>query len=127
MYNSFRKMVFYMYKLIRFISFVIRAFYLPNPYVNFISSSWADFFNILVGGTILHVLSFALTGVWYRSRSDPGLGSVGYLINYILLVIVVTLLGFFISNLIIFTILLVVSFCFLLVLNSKISQNETIV
>ena len=52
-----------MYKFISILSAFIRQFLLPNPYVNIIGNEiYADLFNIIIGGTILHCLSYILTG-----------------------------------------------------------------
>ena len=43
-----------MYKIIHLISGLIRQFVLPNPYINIIGNeTYADLFNIFIGGTIL--------------------------------------------------------------------------
>ena len=56
-----------MYKLFNVLSAFIKQFCLPNPYViYFESSAYADIFNIIVGGYILHLLSFFLTSSIYE-------------------------------------------------------------
>ena len=47
-----------MYSIISLISAWIRQFYLPNPFATILNPSYADIFNILVGGAILHFLSY---------------------------------------------------------------------
>lgn len=52
-----------MYKFVSILSAFIRQFLLLNPYVNIIGNEiYADLFNIIIGGTILHYLSYILTG-----------------------------------------------------------------
>ena len=99
-----------MYRLISIASAIIRQFYLPNPYVNIIGNeSYADLFNILVGGLILHILSRVLTGCEYTKGIDnPSAGSFKYLKNYCYLIVLITVLGYFISNIILFIVLSVV-------------------
>ena len=73
-----------MYRLIHLISAFVRQFLLPNPYVNIIGNeAYADLFNIIIGGTIIHIFAFILTGCGYqRGVDDPASGSIGYLISY---------------------------------------------
>ncbi len=56
---------------------------LPNPFVNIIDPLYADLFNIIIGGFIIHILAYYITGCIYEKGSSPGLGSFLYLINYI--------------------------------------------
>lgn len=52
-----------MYRLIHLISAFVRQILLPNPYVNIIGNeAYADLFNIIIGGTIIHIFAFILTG-----------------------------------------------------------------
>ena len=87
-----------MYALINIISMLIREFLLPNPFENIIGNKmWADIFNIFVGGAILHMLAFFMTGCWYtRGVNKPAGGSFGYLISYCF----ITFLFIILSNLI---------------------------
>ena len=90
-----------MYKIVNIISIIIRQFVLPNPYINlFENKNYADCFNIVVGGIILHILSVLLTGFGYtRGIDEPAAGSIGYLLSYILLTFLITLLGVLFDNL----------------------------
>lgn len=96
-----------MYKLISLISAFIRQFLLPNPYINFFDNeAMADLFNIIIGGAILHSLSFLLTKCGYeKGIDDPASGSLGYLISYCYLTTLITGLGYFISNITVFIII----------------------
>ena len=48
-----------MYGFIHLISAFVRQFLLPNPYVNIIGTeACADLFNIIIGGTIIHIFAF---------------------------------------------------------------------
>lgn len=89
-----------MYKFISIISVLIRQFLLPNPYINLFSQEvYADLFNIIIGGIILHKLSFWLTGMAYtRGINAPAEGSIGYLFSYIILTLLITFLSKIISN-----------------------------
>lgn len=104
-----------MYKFIHLISAFIRQFLLPNPYINIIENeTYAELFNIFVGGTILHCLSFILTGCGYTKGIDsPATGSVGYLFSYCYLTVVITALGYFISNVTMF----IISFAILYIIS----------
>lgn len=74
-----------MYKIFNTLSAVIRQFCLQNPYeMYFESSAYADVFNIIVGGTILHLFSFFLTSsIYEKGRQRSWIGSALYCINYI--------------------------------------------
>ena len=69
-----------MYKVVYIISALIRQFLLPNPYLNlFKEEVYADLFNIIIGGVILHKLSYWLTGIGYtKGVNEPVEGSIGY-------------------------------------------------
>ena len=89
-----------MYKLVSIISALARQFLLPNPYISWFENEiYADLFNIVIGGFILHKLSFWLTGIGYKKGiDDPAGGSFGYLISYVILTTIITLVGKFIVN-----------------------------
>ena len=98
-----------MYKFIHLISAIIRQFVLPNPYINIIGSEvYADLFNIFIGGTILHFCAYILTGCGYtKGVNDPASGSFGYLISYCYVTALITILGYFISNITVFIIIFI--------------------
>ena len=99
-----------MYRFIHLISAIVRQFFLPNPYSSIIKNAgYADLFNILVGGTIIHILAFILTGCGYSKGIDsPASGSLGYLVSYTYLTFVITGLGYIFSSLMWFVISVVV-------------------
>ncbi len=74
-----------MYKTVNTLSALIRQFYLPNPYEMYFNSNvYADIFNIIIGGAILHLFSFFLTSSIYEKGKNPSwIGSAVYCINYI--------------------------------------------
>lgn len=95
-----------MYKFIHLVSAIIRQFVLPNPYTNVIGNEvYADLFNIFIGGTILHLCAYILTGCGYtRGINDPASGSFGNLISYCYITALITTLGYFIPNITVFII-----------------------
>ena len=103
-----------MYKMVNIFGAIIR-FFLPNPFINIIGDkNVANIFNIIIGGFILYKLSYWLTGFGYTKRvDDPSVGSIGYLLSYIYLTAIITLLGIFIKDiqimLIIFGLVYVIS------------------
>lgn len=99
-----------MYKFINMISVLIRQFVLPNPYINIIGNdTYADLFNIIIGGAILHFCAYKLTGCGYtRGIDNPVSGSFGYLISYCYVTVLITTLGFFISNMTVFIIVFII-------------------
>ncbi len=117
-----------MYRFVHLISALIRQFVLPNPYINIIGNKvYADLFNIIIGGTIIHILAFILTGCGYHSGiDDPAAGSLGYLISYCYITAIITLVGYFISNLILFVIVFLICYVFSCVCVSWVSNRNTI-
>ena len=89
-----------MYKLINLVSIIIRIYILPSPYTNLFNSKLnAEVFNILIGGSILHFLSFILGEcVYYKWIDNPAKGSLGYLIGYCYLTTIKTMFGYYISS-----------------------------
>lgn len=68
---------------------------MPNPYISWFENElYADLFNIVVGGFILHKLSFWLTGMGYTKGLDEATcGSLRYLVSYIILTVIITFIG----------------------------------
>ena len=81
-----------MYKLIAAISILIRQFYLPNPF-----EALGDGLIVNIGETsillppgvlnwvaepIMHMVTFAIVGLYYDRGSAPALGSFLYLLFY---------------------------------------------
>lgn len=74
-----------MYKIIKIISYLIRQFCLPNPFINMIEPNMAEVVNWSVGGVFVF-LAYFLTRTWYESEEGYyWLGSLGFLINYAIL------------------------------------------
>lgn len=88
-----------MYSITSFISLIIRQFFLPNPYINyFLDKNVADLFNLIIGGAILHFLSFGITSIYYSKGGAPTLGSISYLFWYMINTGIITLIGNLIDN-----------------------------
>lgn len=115
-----------MYKIIHLISALLRQFVLPNPYINIIGAEiCADLFNIFIGGTILHFLSFFLTGCGYTSGvDDPALGSAGYFVSYCYLTGLIALLGYLITDVTIFIISFTVSYLISCIIVNKVFNKS---
>ena len=69
-----------LYKLMSACSVIIRLFYLPNP---FQATQFPELYNYLLE-PVLHVLTFNVVGLFYRKRSALALGSLLYLVFYII-------------------------------------------
>ena len=91
-----------MYKVFNILSIFIRQFCLSNPYaMHFESSVYADIFNIIIGGTILHMLSFFLTSSIYEKERHPSwIGCALYCINYIFNTTLISFLCYNFKNII---------------------------
>ena len=81
-----------MYKLMAVISVIVRQFYLPNPFECF--GGMAIIYN-LIAEPFVHIIAFALVGTVYRSGSAPAIGSILYLIAYIIVIGILWILGKF--------------------------------
>ena len=113
-----------MYKIIHIISALIRQFLLPNPFSNFFSSQlYADLFNILLGGAILHVLAYIMTGIVYEKGSAPGLGSFLYLFNYCIITGIIIFITWLIHSFWIAIIICIVLYIIALIILSKLSNK----
>ncbi len=115
-----------MYKFINIISALIRQFLLPNPYINLFSQEvYADLFNIIIGGIILHKLSFWLTGMAYtRGVNEPTEGSIGYLFSYVILTLLITFLGKIINNILLMVVVFLAIYVLLCVVASKVFNKH---
>ena len=74
-----------MYQIVSILNGFIREDIMPNPF-EFISDNEliVALFTYLIGGLILHVISFAMCGVFYYRGSCPTLGSIGYMFFFAL-------------------------------------------
>lgn len=72
-----------MYQIVSILNGFIREDIMPNPF-EFISDNEliVALFTYLIGGLILHVISFAMCGVFYNRGQAPVLGSIGYMIAF---------------------------------------------
>ena len=118
-----------MYKIVALISVIIRNYYLPNPYITWMPDpTYADVFNMLVGGIILHITSWLLCKcAYYKGIDDPAKGSFGYLISYILLTFIITMLGKLGINYKIEIALFVVIYLFLCIITTNIFKKVKMV
>ena len=69
-----------MYTIIAIAGFIIRQFFLPNPFAPF--GGWGEVYNLLASG-VIGTLSFFTVGLFYEKGSFPLLGSISYTITYI--------------------------------------------
>ena len=72
-----------MYQIISALNGFIREEMIPNPF-EFISENqlMVMLFTYLIGGTILHIISFNMCGVFYNTGKNKILGSIGYMFFY---------------------------------------------
>ena len=80
-------------------SYLLRQFFLPNPFENMFSESGtAEVVNLIFGGIFIP-LAFALTGTWYTSgANEKWEGSLGFFINYCILTGLLLLISKFIND-----------------------------
>ena len=72
-----------MYQIVSALNGFIREEILPNPF-DFISDNQliVMLFTCLIGGMILHIISFSMCGVFYNRGQAPVLGSIGYMMAF---------------------------------------------
>lgn len=118
-----------MYKIINTLSFIVRQFCLPNPFMNiFIDKNIAEIANWIIGGVFIP-LAYTLTGTWHVSKRDASfIGSIGFLINYILLTGILIGISYFITNIWIVFLLFAITYIILCVIEEKLfnSKNDFI-
>ncbi len=112
-----------MYSIISLISAWVRQFYLPNPFATIISSSYADLFNILVGGAILHLLSYGITSIYYERGSMPSIGSISYLFWYIVNTFIFIGIGKITTSILSFAILFLIVYVIIIGVISSLSNK----
>ena len=90
-----------MYKFVSVISLFIRQFYLPNPYVHYFENeTYANLFNLIIGGLVLHMNAYFLTSsVYDKNKHSSWIGSFWYCVNYIFNTGLMNLLCYKYSNL----------------------------
>lgn len=71
------------YQIISGLNSIIREEMMPNPF-EFVSENQliVMLFTYLIGGTILHTISFNMCGVFYKRGKAPVLESIGYMIAF---------------------------------------------
>ena len=116
-----------MYKVVALISVIIRS-QLPNPYITWFQHQiYADLFNMIVGGEILHRASRLLSGcAYYKGIDDSTKGSIGYLVSYILLTIIITMIGKLEINYKLGIAIFLLIYLFLCILTSNIFRKDKI-
>lgn len=83
-----------MYKIISLLSVFIRQFLLPNP---FAALPNGELYN-WIATALLVPISFIIVGLFYEARSAPALGSILFLIFYLLHTGLIALCGVFNFN-----------------------------
>ena len=81
------------------ISYFVRQFYFPNPFVNvFEDASTAEVFNWMFGGVFIP-LAFLLTRTWYiNGPHEKWEGVIGFFVNYFLITTLFLVISKFIAD-----------------------------
>ncbi len=113
-----------MYQIVSALNGFIREEMIPNPF-EFISDNECIviLFTYLIGGTILHIISFAMCGVLYNRGSCPVLGSMGYMFFFILNVGILMILNKWFNNIFVISIIYIVLVIAIFVLLNKIRKG----
>ena len=115
-----------MYKIIAFISVIIRNAFLPNPFeplgdivINIFDVPFTitpDFLNFIFEAP-LHLLTFAVVGLYYLKGSCPSIGSIFYLIFYVVHVFLIYVCSWFDFSWVVIAVVLSIYFLFHLLIN----------
>lgn len=72
-----------MYQIISALNSIIREETMPNPFESMFNNKLvAILFFSIFGGKLLKEMSYRMCGVFYKSRSNKVLGSIGYMFFY---------------------------------------------
>lgn len=113
-----------MYKIIKFISYLIRQFWLPNPFANMFEPNIAEIVNWSVGGVLIK-LAYWLTGTWYDSEDGfPLIGCVGFLFNYTVLNYLLLLISEIVPIFIVVIVIFLIVYVLLLVIEYKLFNRH---
>ena len=74
-----------MYDIVRITSYLIRQFFLPNPFTNLFKEQYQAEIVNWICGFIFVLFASRLTGIWYDGQVKT-LGSLGFLVNYVILI-----------------------------------------
>lgn len=113
-----------MYSIISLISAWIIQFYLPNPFATILNPSYADIFNILVGGAILHFLSYGMTSIYYERGSMPVVGSISYLFWYVINTFIFIGIGKITFSLLSFSIIALIAYSVIIALINYLTNKS---
>lgn len=114
-----------MYQIIRIISFLVRQFLLPNPFINIIDANYAFIVNLLFGGIFVR-LAYRITGSWYISRKGEWwIGSLGFLINYTILTFLTIVISKVIQDVLWIAIVILVITVLLCYIENKLFAEKT--
>ena len=107
-----------LYHLIKVISYLVRQFLIPNPFINLIKNpEMAEIINWVFGG-VLVPLAYFLTGTWYCG-DVKFFGSLGFLLNYAILTGLFLLITKFVTNLYLVAFLFIFGYAILCIMENK--------
>lgn len=78
MRRKYKKNGYTTYTSVASLSYLVRSFYLPNPFENY---EWGIIINLVVGAA-LYPITFKVVGLFYKRGYAPVLGSILYLLFY---------------------------------------------
>ena len=81
----------FLYKIIKFIGVLVRFYYIPNPFSSLANGEIINY----AAEPFLHIVTFGVVGIYYKSRSNPAAGSLLYTLFYFIHVGLLLLCRFF--------------------------------
>lgn len=116
-----------MYEIVKIINSTLRDQAFSNPFEYIIDNQLVAFFIFSLFSTILCKVAFSMCGIFYKSRSNKTLGSIGYMFFYCINVQVLIKLCQWFQNIClvisIYMLFVIALFIVLYKIKSKIRQN----
>lgn len=117
-----------MYEIVKIINSTLREQAFSNPFEYIMDNQLAAIFIFsLFGSTVLNKIAFTMCGVFYKSRSNKTLGSIGYMFFYCINVQVLIKLCQWIQDLYLvislYMLFVIIMFILLHKINNVIRQN----
>ena len=112
-----------MYSIIKLLSYLLRQFWIPNPFTNLVNDPNIAWFVNLAFESFHIYFAYLITRVWYDKKNRIA-GSLGFFINYVLLTYIFSVITYFFTNYYIITVLFVLAFFVLCITEKKIFKEK---
>ena len=112
-----------MYNFVKMVNAFIREEILPNPFETISENQIiVIIFTYIIGGTILHFISFNMVGIFYKKGQAPIIGSILYLFSYAFNVWLILNIGKLFSNIIITISIYIILVIIIFIISNKLKK-----